>query len=54
MELNISHQKLPAFKKFIKELIKRKILKNWGGKHLFLNQTVKEKKKSYQDNWSKR
>jgi renalase len=36
--------KTPPFKKFIKELIKRKILKNWGGKHLFLNQTVKEKK----------
>ena len=36
--------KTPRFKKFIKELIKKKILKNWGGKHLFLNQTVKEKK----------
>ena len=36
--------KTPQFKKFIKELIKRKILKNWGGKHLFLNQTVREKK----------
>jgi renalase len=36
--------KTPAFKKFIKELIKKKILKNWGGKHLFLNQIVKEKK----------
>ena len=36
--------KTTHFKKFIKELIKRKILKNWGGKHLFLNQTVKEKK----------
>ena len=36
--------KTTNFKKFIKELIKRKILKNWGGKHLFLNQTVKEKK----------
>ena len=33
-----------AFKKFIKELIKKKILKNWGGKHLFLNQVKKEKK----------
>jgi len=32
------------FKKFIKELIKKKILKNWVGKHLFLNQTIKEKK----------
>ena len=46
----ISPKTLP-FKKFIKELIKKKILKNWGGKHLFLNQNVKEKKKSYQDNW---
>ena len=36
--------KTPSFKKFIKELIKRKILKYWGGKHLFLNQTFKEKK----------
>jgi renalase len=36
--------KTPQFKKFIKELIKKKTLKNWGGKHLFLNQTVKEKK----------
>ena len=33
-----------AFKKFIKELIKKKILKNWNGKHLFLNQAKKEKK----------
>jgi renalase len=36
--------KTTLFKKFIKELIKRKILKNWEGKHLFLNQPVKEKK----------
>ena len=36
--------KTPQFKKFIKELIKKKILKNWRGKHLFLNQNVKEKK----------
>ena len=33
-----------AFKKFIKELIKKKILKNWNGKHLFLNHIKKEKK----------
>jgi renalase len=33
-----------AFKKFIKELIRKKILKNWNGKHLFLNQTKNEKK----------
>jgi renalase len=36
--------KTPAFKKFIKELVKKKILKNWGGKHLFLSQNFKEKK----------
>ena len=36
--------KTPAFQKFIKGLIKKKILKIWGGKHLFLNQQVKEKK----------
>jgi predicted NAD/FAD-dependent oxidoreductase len=38
--------KSPAFKKFIKELIKKKILKNWSGKHLFLNQ-IKVKKKNH-------
>ena len=32
------------FKKFIKELIKKKILKNWSGKHLFLNSKKNEKK----------
>jgi len=36
--------KTPAFKKFIKELIIKKVLKNWDGKHLFLNQIKKEKK----------
>jgi renalase len=36
--------KTPQFKKFIKKLIKKRILKNWRGKHLFLNQSVKEKK----------
>ena len=36
--------KTPAFKRFIKKLIKEKVLKRWGGKHLFLNQLVKEKK----------
>ena len=36
--------KSPAFQKFIKALIKKKILKNWNGKHLFLNQNKKEKK----------
>ena len=29
--------KSAPFKKFINELIKKKILKNWSGKHLFLN-----------------
>jgi renalase len=33
-----------AFKKFINQLIKKKILKNWCGKHLFLNKVKKEKK----------
>ena len=36
--------KSAPFKKFIKELIKKKILKNWSGKHLFLNSEKKEKK----------
>ena len=36
--------KSALFKKFIKELIKKKILKNWSGKHLFLNSEKKEKK----------
>ena len=29
--------KSPAFKKFINNLIKKKILKKWSGNHLFLN-----------------
>ena len=36
--------KSPAFKKFVNELIKKKVLKNWRGKHLFLNQVKKENK----------
>ena len=36
--------KSPAFKKFIKGLIKKKVLKKWGGKHLFLHKVKKEKK----------
>ena len=36
--------KTPAFKKFINILIKKKILKNWIGKHLFLNKNKKENK----------
>jgi len=36
--------KSAPFKKFIKELIKKKILKKWTGKHIFLNSKKKEKK----------
>ena len=36
--------KSPAFKKFINNLIKKKILKNWSGNHLFLNKVKKENK----------
>ena len=32
------------FKRFIKNLIDKKVLKKWGGKHLFLNETKKENK----------
>ncbi len=32
------------FKKFVKKLIKKNVLKNWDGKHLFLNSEKKEKK----------
>jgi predicted NAD/FAD-dependent oxidoreductase len=34
--------KSPAFKKFINILIKKKILKKWSGKHLFLNKAKKK------------
>jgi renalase len=33
------------FKKFIKDLIRKKIVKKWEGKHLFLNKDKKEDKK---------
>ena len=33
------------FKRFIKDLIKKKIVKNWPGKHVFLNINKKESKK---------
>ena len=33
-----------AFKKFINILIKKKVLKNWSGNHLFLNKVKKENK----------
>ena len=33
--------KSPNFKRFSKELIKKKVLKNWGGRHLFLNKVKK-------------
>lgn len=36
--------KSAPFKKFIKDLKKKKILKNWSGKHLFLKSEKKEKK----------
>ena len=36
--------KSAAFKKFINILIKKKILKKWSGKHLFLNKAKKENK----------
>jgi predicted NAD/FAD-dependent oxidoreductase len=31
-----------AFKKFLEKLIKKKVLKNWSGKHLFLNKSKQE------------
>ncbi len=37
--------KTKEFKKFTKILIKKKILKVWGGKHIFLNSKKKEDKK---------
>ena len=36
--------KTSDFKKFINILIKKKILKKWGGNHLFLNKVKKEYK----------
>jgi predicted NAD/FAD-dependent oxidoreductase len=33
------------FKRFIKDLIRKKIVKKWEGKHLFLNKDKKEDKK---------
>ena len=32
------------FKKFVEKLCKKKILKKWGGKHIYLNKIKKEKK----------
>ena len=37
--------KTKEFKKFTKDLIKKRILKVWGGKHVFLNSKKKEDKK---------
>ena len=34
--------KTSEFKRFVKKLIKKKVLKNWRGKHLFLNKSKKE------------
>ncbi len=39
--------KTKKFKKFIKLLLKKKILKIWGGKHVFLNSKKKEDKKHF-------
>ena len=36
--------KTSAFKKFVNILIKKKILKNWSGRHLFLNKVKTENK----------
>ena len=36
--------KTPKFKRFINELIKKRVLKKWSGKHLFLNKFKKKKK----------
>ena len=36
--------KSSSFKNFIQKLIKKKVLKTWGGKHLFLNKIKKENK----------
>ena len=33
------------FKSFTNKLIKKKVLKHWGGNHVFLNQKVKKDKK---------
>ena len=37
--------KTEEFKKFVNKLIKKKILKKWNGKHIFLNLEKKENKK---------
>ena len=37
--------KTKEFKKFTKDLIKKRILKVWSGKHVFLNSKKKEDKK---------
>ena len=34
--------KSTKFKSFTNQLIKKKVLKKWGGNHLFLHKTVKE------------
>ncbi len=36
--------KSSSFKNFIQKLIKKKVLKTWGGKHLFLNKIKRENK----------
>ena len=37
--------KSPKFKRFVDNLISKKILKKWPGKHLFLKENIKENKK---------
>ena len=37
--------KSEKFKRFVNQLIKKKVLKKWGGRHLFLNTQKKEDKK---------
>ena len=44
MELQYISPKTSAFKKFINILIKKKILKKWSGKHIFLNKFKNENK----------
>mgnify|MGYP005739027859 CR=1 FL=1 len=38
--------KTRKFKKFTKDLIKKRILKVWGGKHVFLNSKKKREQKT--------
>ena len=44
MEPNIFHQKVQVLKNSLNYWLKKKILKNWSGNHLFLNNVKKENK----------